>query len=139
MQAGVGRPDFAAIVAVAICCKSGLLTARIPPHLATQIKPPFALRDLLKPTSASVGKPSNSMLFNLMLRTHRVCGARMRTGRTQDLCGSRQGLQDWEGDQEEAVTSKGSGSINRGNKGGQNENSGRVIDDTDHGVHGRKQ
>lgn len=139
MQARVGRPDIAAIEAVAICGKSGLLTARIPPHLATQIKQPFALRDPSKPTSASVGKPSNSMLFNLMLRTHRVCGARMRTGRTQDLCGSRQGLQDWEGDQEEAVTRNGSGSINRGNRGGQNEDSGRVIDATDHCVHRRKQ
>ena len=139
MQAGVGRSDIAAIEAVAICGQSGLLIARIPPRLATQIKQPFALRDPSKPTAASVGKPSNSMLSNLMLRTHCVCEVRMRTGRTQDLCGSRQGLQDREGDQEEALTSKGSGSINRGNRGGQNEDSGRVIDAPDHCVHGRKQ
>ena len=60
MQARVGRPDIAAIEAVTICGKSGLLTARIPPHLATQIKQAFALRDPSKPTSASVGKLSNS-------------------------------------------------------------------------------
>ena len=41
MQARVGRPDIAAIEAVAICGKSGLLTAGIPPYLATQIKQPF--------------------------------------------------------------------------------------------------
>jgi hypothetical protein len=44
MQAGVGRSDIAAIEAVAICGQSGLLIARIPPRLATQIKQPFALR-----------------------------------------------------------------------------------------------
>jgi hypothetical protein len=94
MQAAVGHVGIAAIEAVAICGKSGRLTPRIPPHLATQIKQPFALRDPSKPTSASVGKPSNSMLFTLMLQAHRVCEDRVRTDRTQNLCGSRQGLQD---------------------------------------------
>jgi len=60
-QAMLGRLGIAAInEAVTICGKSGLLSASIPPDLVTQIKQPFALRAPSRPTSASVGRPSNS-------------------------------------------------------------------------------
>jgi len=57
----LGRLGIAAIdEAVTSCGKSGLLSASIPPDLVTQIKQPFALRAPSRPTSASVGRPSNS-------------------------------------------------------------------------------
>src|SRR5690349_5196002 len=82
-QAAVGRLVIATIEAVAICGNSGLLTASIPPDLATRVQQSLVLLLRRKLTSAGAGRPSDSMLSTRMPGARRVCETRMRTGRTQ--------------------------------------------------------